>query len=315
MSSSGFFSTRRAETERKATMQMNPSNKVERYDWNRLGKKGDEAWLPIEDLKIDRSYQRSEVSHKNTLDMARDFNWDAFGSIVVGARNDGSMWVADGQQRVLAARHRQDVFSVPARIFKSSGPKHEAEVFIALNSKRRKVSSVDKFRALVMAGVKPYTDIDEWLTSVGLSVGRYAEQVSFPDNLVRNWASNVEACKKAIETQIFTNVEEQLHRDVHVGLFWLAAEGIDIEKERTKLRERGGRAEMLRQIRSLAAEAGAAISERLAGMAILKIINHKRKNRIDAQNQREAVVAARKLEPGKPHGGARPGAGRPRKFS
>lgn len=62
-------------------------------------------WIGVNDLKVD-DYQR-KVSSPHVRAIVRNFNSDTFGIITVALREDGSLYVVDGQHRVIAIRSMQ----------------------------------------------------------------------------------------------------------------------------------------------------------------------------------------------------------------
>lgn len=258
-------------------------NKVERYDWVKPGDQGRQCSLPVDELKIDHSYQRQEVSGSNTLAIARALNWNAFNTITVMERENGDKYVVDGQQRLLAVRRRGDISQVPCMLFKSEGRDHEARAFIALNVRRRHVSAFAKFQAGVSAGCDPEKQIADWLSSQGLKVTEHSKArngVDFPSELIRSWNLNTNACKRAITIQQDVNGTDPMNSICHKGIFWLLHNGIKVEEHADKLKLLGGRSAILRSVKTLEIETGAKASERGCGIGVLRLINHKRRRKI-----------------------------------
>lgn len=259
------------------------TTKVERYDWANPGDHGRRCNLPVAELNIDNSYQRNEVSDINTLSTAREFCWLAFGVVVVMERSNGKKYIVDGQQRWLAAKRRGDIPAIPCVVFHSNGAEHEARAFIALNLHRTKVTAVQKFRVSDRAGIQPERKISEWLKSVDLAVtpdGKSTASVCFPAHLIRTWKANETACQTAIKLQRAINNGEPLHSSVHNGLCWLLCRNIDIAGNLPKLRERGGRSALLGSIRAVEIESGKNNHDRCCGLGILRVINHRRRTKI-----------------------------------
>lgn len=111
---------------------------------------GSLEWIDKRSLEVDHSYQR-EGSTSKVDEMAKYWSWLACGVITVGVRPNGSMYVIDGQHRVSAAMKREEIDSLPCVVFRSSGKRDEASGFLDANSKRKSMSSFDKFRAAVVA--------------------------------------------------------------------------------------------------------------------------------------------------------------------
>jgi hypothetical protein len=247
----------------------------------------------VDELLID-SYQRDEVSEANTKAMAAAFSWTAFGRLVVMQRRDGRMFVVDGQQRLCAAKVRGETI-VPCVVFPSDGPQHEASEFHRLNVRRVRVTAPQKFRAAAMAGIQPETEIARWLDSIGLTVmadGKSPHGVCFPAVLLDSWRASSENAKRAITLQRMINVADPLCGDVHKGLCWLLANGIDVGPDAKKLSQLGGRAAMLHAIKVMELETVQRASYRVCGLAILKLVNHRRRKKIPVPGEAAAQETA-----------------------
>ncbi len=268
---------------------MRQIDKVERYDWVKPGDIGRQCMVAVNELKIDHAYQRAEVSDQNTLALARGFNWVAFNSIVVMERANGDKYVVDGQQRLLAARRRGDIREVPCMLYQSDGRDHEARAFIALNVRRVKVPAVAKFTASVRASLYPEKQIAEWLGTLGLSVkedGKAMNGVCFPAHLIRTWNMDSDCCKRAVWIQLKVNGTEPLHSACHNGIFWLLTNGINVEEYIDKLRKLGGRAAVLRAIKTVEIETNTSATMRIGGIGVLRLINYKRRgNKISVPDE------------------------------
>lgn len=262
--------------------KMNKMDKVERYNWAKPGDRGRFCRLPIDSLKFDYSYQRHEVGDSNTVSLAREFSWEAFGVVVVMERSNGQMYVVDGGQRVAAARRRGDIRDVPCVVFASDGRDHEARAFLALNLRRVKVRAAVKFHASARAGIEPEKAITSWLASIGMAVtvnGTDPNGICFPAHLVRTWGWNPEATKQAVLLQREINVADPLHSAVHNALWFLVANGVDVSPHCDTLKSLGGRAAMLQAIKSLEIETNQKASTRLGGIAVLRLINRRRRGK------------------------------------
>jgi hypothetical protein len=257
-------------------------DKIERYNWERLDDKGIEARLPIGDLLIDHEYQRPEVSNLNTLNIAHNFSWSAFGALIVMKRQDGKYYVVDGQQRLLAARKRGDIKTVPCRVTESNGIEHEARVFARANIHRTRVNAYSNYRAMVAGREEPAFTINKWCCDNGFVVteNTNAGQIDFPALLVKCWSQNSEICKKAILLQRSIINPEQLNSYVHKGLFYLLLRQIDVESELGKLITLGGKAAIMRSIKTIEIETGQKASSRISALGILAVINFKRRKRL-----------------------------------
>jgi hypothetical protein len=129
--------------------------------------KPDVRMVAVNDLIVDESYQREAIA-AHVAGIAKNFDEEAFGVIVAGERDDGSLHPVDGFQRLNAAMER-GVSHVPCQIIKSRGAEHEAELFGRLN-KRRGLSTHQLFKADVCAGKPDAVAVYEAITAAGLNV-------------------------------------------------------------------------------------------------------------------------------------------------
>lgn len=114
--------------------------------------------LEIASLNVDPSYQRG-VNRDAPKKIADNFDPVAFGIPLVGEREDGSLWIVDGQQRIESLKLRNEAFGsqkqkkwVRCEVFASSGPEHEAQVFKRVNKDRTKLRPLQLFTAMLTAG-------------------------------------------------------------------------------------------------------------------------------------------------------------------
>ena len=84
-------------------------------------------------------------------------------------------------------------------------------------------------------------------------------------------------CKRAVKIQRDVNGTEPLHSACHDGIFWLLTNGINVEEHTDKLRRLGGRAAMLRSIKTVEIETNTKVNMRIGGIGVLRLINYKRR--------------------------------------
>ena len=140
------------------------TDKVERYHWAEPGDTGKLMWLDKNNIEVDHKYQR-EADNDKANRLAADFSWSKFGTLIVGERESGKYFCAEGQHRLLAAQKRSDVQKVPCFVFKSRGSKDEAIVFVGTNVNRKPVPAFAKYKALLVCG-----------DAVAVAVKKLAEQ-------------------------------------------------------------------------------------------------------------------------------------------
>lgn len=136
-------------------------SKVDRYGWIVRDGPGQFRMIAKNLLVVDHTYQRDDINHRLIGAMCRDWSWIACGSIAVGNR-DGTLYVVDGQHRVLAAKKRTDIAELPCIVFPSKSIENEADAFVAINSQRKSMSILSRFKAMVVAGQEPAVTLDQF---------------------------------------------------------------------------------------------------------------------------------------------------------
>jgi hypothetical protein len=134
--------------------------------------KPDTRMVDVDDLNVSEEYQREMiVPHIN--EMEKNFDPEAFGLPLAGERDDGSLWLVDGFQRVSMAR-KLGIKRVPCEIVKSNGVQHEAALF-RKRARRRNLSACQLFKALVAEGDEQARQILAVVNDVGLNVAGMAQ--------------------------------------------------------------------------------------------------------------------------------------------
>lgn len=128
--------------------------------------------LPAQ-LSVDACYQRTlDTAQSKTLirRIAQHWNWDLCQPLVVARRDDGALYVIDGQHRLEAARLRGDIQQLPAVVVQYSSRADEAASFVHLNQQRQPLSKLDLFKAAVASGDQEATGIVSALADASLSI-------------------------------------------------------------------------------------------------------------------------------------------------
>jgi hypothetical protein len=134
--------------------------------------------IAVEELNISDAYQRTIVPARVNR-IAKNLDQDAFGSLTVGQRRDGSYWVVDGMQRLTAAR-KLGIGMVPCDVFQSDGQEHEARVFRLKNRERTNVSACALFKAQLTEGDEQSIQIAEVVKDAGLKLALRDEGSHYP---------------------------------------------------------------------------------------------------------------------------------------
>ncbi|MES2157497.1 MAG: DUF6551 family protein [Pseudomonadota bacterium] len=166
---------------------------------------------PIADLMIDATYQRSidtGASQPLIRRIARDWDWGLCQPLNVAKREDGSLYVIDGQHRLAAARVRGDIYDLPCVVIASASPHDEAAAFVAINRQRQALSKLDLFKAALAAGESEAVVIQGALVNAGMSVAGTTNPESWKPGQVSN-VGGLEHClrqhgEKVLRTSILT---------------------------------------------------------------------------------------------------------------
>ena len=153
---------------------------------------------PIADLLIDDSYQRSidtGPSQGLIKRIARNWDWGLCQPLNVDKREDGSLYVIDGQHRLAAARERGDIYDLPCVVIASKSAGDEAAAFVALNQHRRPLSKLDLYKAALEAGETEAVVINNALANAGLSVAKTTNPDAWKAGQVSN-IGGLEHCQR-----------------------------------------------------------------------------------------------------------------------
>ena len=151
--------------------------------------------LPVQ-LNIDTSYQRSldtDTSRTLVRSIAQHWNWDLCQPLVVSRRDDGMLYVIDGQHRLAAARLRGDIQQLPAVVVQYASAADEAGSFVNLNQQRRPLTKIDIFKAAVASGDTESTQILAVIHAAGLTIAPHSNPTTWKPGMVSN-IGGLEAC-------------------------------------------------------------------------------------------------------------------------
>jgi hypothetical protein len=171
--------------------------------------------------------------------IAKDLDQDAYGSLTVGQRADGSYWVVDGMQRLTAAR-QLGIGMVPCDVFESKGPEHEARVFRLKNKARTNVSACALFRAQLIEGDPQTVEIAGAVKEAGLGLRFDSGTHGWP--FVKAVVSLERAYKKvgrdglasvlSIICSAWFGESESLRGDVISGIAYFVSKNPSFDKDR-----------------------------------------------------------------------------------
>lgn len=126
-------------------------------------------WIDVGDLVVDYTYQRA-LEPRKVARIVNEFDPDAFGTLVVSLRKDGTKAVIDGSHRKAAVIEMYGTTEkVPANLHEGLSLEDEARIFSILNSNRTKPKVVDLFKADVAAGQPMAVAINQVFSNLGLA--------------------------------------------------------------------------------------------------------------------------------------------------
>lgn len=127
------------------------------------------------ELNLDDSYQRSTdngASRALITKIANGWDWRMCLPLVVSKRDDGTLWVIDGQHRLAAAKMRGDIPFLPCCVAVYGSVADEAAMFVAMNRTRKAMNRLDDFHAAVASGDSEAIVIARLITDAGFTVSR-----------------------------------------------------------------------------------------------------------------------------------------------
>lgn len=132
-------------------------------------------WLPLDQLAVDRRYQR-EMGKDNWAHVhriLREWTWLHYQPIVVAPKDGGQGYVVvDGQHRLEAARKHPSIDRLPCYIVEATDVAQQAKAFVALNARRIGVTRLQRFWAAHAAGEKKATRIHRICSAAGVTITR-----------------------------------------------------------------------------------------------------------------------------------------------
>jgi uncharacterized protein DUF6551 len=125
----------------------------------------------LRDIITDPRFNRP-ISDQWVARLVADFDVARLGRIALSRRDDGTLVILDGQHRCRALRDKgvpDDAKVIPADVYEGLGRSAEALLFVHLNQTKH-VSSLEKYRALLVAADPETRGIDSVVRAQGLIV-------------------------------------------------------------------------------------------------------------------------------------------------
>ncbi len=149
------------------------TDKITRYGWTVADKRGVLKLISKHDLLIPDEYQR-DLNEAKAKEYASSWSWFGCGVLVVAQRQDGLLYVVDGQHRKSAAMRRSDISELPCIVFETENLKDEAKAFITTNTGRRSMSAIEKLKGLSVSGDELAAFVVHQINMQGLRIAKTA---------------------------------------------------------------------------------------------------------------------------------------------
>lgn len=141
-------------------------------------------WIKVGDLYVDEAYQRP-VSEDRVWQIVKQFTWRLFEPLWIAHRK-GRLYIVDGRHRFSAAQiFGPDLMpEVPCSVRRTASVEEEAQTFVELQEKRRRLTSFQRFQAKLLYGDPIAKDLERIMSRNGFkaqdasyfSTSRWSEQ-------------------------------------------------------------------------------------------------------------------------------------------
>lgn len=128
--------------------------------------------LKVADLRLDPQAQRG-LDERRAQRLADGLVPEAIGSIIVSKRENGELYIVDGQHRWRALQ-LAGIENVTAEVHKGLTQQAEAVLFLIKNRESAKPNKLAEYKVGVTAGLPPFVDIENVLSKRGLALGTNA---------------------------------------------------------------------------------------------------------------------------------------------
>lgn len=141
------------------------------------------AWLNVDQLVIDESYQRalSEKGIRLIRRLVESWDWNCFKPLSVAAAADGRYEVIDGQHTAIAAATHGSIEMLPCVVLTADTKAARAAAFVGINRDRTALTPYALYRAKLAAGDEEAVAVDE---ALAVSGGTLRESYRYDDEAV-----------------------------------------------------------------------------------------------------------------------------------
>lgn len=130
------------------------------------------AWLNLDQLVIDESYQRSLSGNGMRLirKLVETWDWNCFKPLSVAPVGDGKYEVIDGQHTAIAAATHGAIETLPCLVLTADTVAQRSAAFVGINRDRVALTAFALFRARVAAGDEEAVAVDAALCATGCNL-------------------------------------------------------------------------------------------------------------------------------------------------
>lgn len=135
-----------------------------------INEKPEPADVPVSLLNIDTAYQALAPRNPRLVkEIGKNFDLAVFGRLRVVRRASGALFVVDGRHRLEGSKNAGQML-VPCDIYNVHSIKREIEIFLACNTRIRKVPQGMLFMAEVAAGDREAIELNRLVQTAGLAI-------------------------------------------------------------------------------------------------------------------------------------------------
>jgi hypothetical protein len=202
------------------------------------------AQLNVSDLFVDPAYQR-DVVHQQANYLAERWNTALAGGVRVSKRADGRYAIIDGQQRVMAIALRGRPTRIRCEVFTDLTLAEEAGLFVVFNRVPRKITSLQQFKAEILANDPEALDVKRIVESFSLEIAEprgVHTRIGAVSTLLRIYRTprfGREVLQKALafNDRYFRNMEDSNNTHWLMGMAYIVTK-YDVDDLTTEARER-----------------------------------------------------------------------------
>jgi hypothetical protein len=135
-----------------------------------INEKPEPADVPVDLLHIDTSYQAHTPRNPRLIrEIGKKFDLAVFGRLRVVRRENGALYVVDGRHRLEGGKLANRML-LPCDIYNVHDRKREVEIFLACNTRIRKVPQGMLFMAEVASGDEQAISLNRLVQDAGLAI-------------------------------------------------------------------------------------------------------------------------------------------------